>query len=411
MSDIVTARPRGGWRGPHLGRLYGRSAVALLGLGVTLPLFLTPGRLSGPRLGDLALAIAVPMIVVEWRQTRAAFRLVGAAAAFSLTASLLAQQSRAGADFDAGDAVFWFRWIAASLVAASVGDLLARDETARRLFFAAILFGSAVHLATSALSMLIGREALQAAGLASPRAMVTTVAAQARITTLAEHPNAAMAMIGLAVPAGVALARGRWSRRVTTWTGVGLALLGFVGTLSRAGLMAAGLAWLARIVVGWRWRERFDTPGALLALCVVVAGVLMLQIGGESDIERLAARFDWAAAADNLAGRMETWRRTLALIADQPLGEGWTTAQDMGAHRARSVSHNGYLFTARTAGLAAATVLLVLHLISAARMDVFTPLSVYLLAAMGSEDLAQGAGFVFLSCLVAALAWRRPTPP
>ena len=289
--------------------------------------------------------------------------------------------------------------------------MLVRDAACRRLFFGAVLAGAAVHVATSGLSLLIGREALQAVGLASPRAMVTTVAAQVRITTLAEHPNAAMAMIGLAVPAGIGLARGRWTRGVATWVGVCLAMLGFVGALSRAGLAAAGVAWLARIAVGRRWRERFSVLGAVLALCFVAAGVLTLQGGADLDDVRFAKRFDRAALADNLAGRVETWRRTLDQVADRPWGAGWTTAQDMGADRALSVSHNGYLFMARTVGAGAAVVLLVLHLVSAARMDAFTPLAAYLIVAMFAEDLTQGAGFVFLCCLVAALAWRRATPP
>jgi len=351
------------------------------------------------------------MAVVEFRRMTRPLRAIGWIAAFVLTVTLLVQQSAIGAGFDAGDAAFWFRWIAASLVAPPVAGLLVRDATCRPLFFAAVLAGAAVHVATSGLSLLIGREALQAVGLASPRAMVTTVAAQVRITTLAEHPNAAMAMIGLAVPAGIALARGRWTRGVATWVGVGLALAGFVGTLSRAGLAAAGVAWLARIAVGWRWRERFNVLGAVLALCVVAAGVLTLQGGADLDDMRFAERFDRSALADNLAGRVETWRRTLDQVAVGPWGAGWTTAREMGADRALSVSHNGYLFMARTVGMAAAVVLFALHLVSAARMDVFTPLSAYLLTAMFAEDLTQGAGFVFLCCLVAALAWRGATPP
>lgn len=411
MHGVVAAGRARGLRWSQVRAAYGRTCLALLGLGVTAPLFLTPGQFSGPRLGDLALLIALPMTLVEFRRMTPTLRAVGWGAAFFLTVTMLAQQSAVGARFDAGDAVFWFRWIAASLVAPPVAALIARDEASRRLFFAAVLAGAAVHVATSGLSLLVGREALQAVGLASPRAVVTTVAAQARITTLAEHPNAAMAMIGLAIPAGIALARGRWTRGVATWVGVGLVLAGFAGTLSRAGLAAAGVALLARIAVGWRWRERFNVAASILALCVVAAGVLTMQGGADLDDMRIAERFDRAALADNLAGRVETWRRTLDQAADRPGGAGWTTAQDMGADRALSVSHNGYLFMARTVGAVGAVGLLVLHLGSAARMDAFTPLSAYLLVAMLAEDLTQGAGFVFLCCLVAALAWRRATPP
>lgn len=125
----------------------------------------------------------------------------------------------------------------------------------------------------------------------------------------------------------------------------------------------------------------------------------------------IAERFDRARLADNLAGRAATWRRSVDLILDRPLGAGWSTADEMGAFRAQSVSHNGYLFTARTLGVLAGVILLGLHLISAARLDGLTPLSIYGLAAMFSEDVTQGAGMVFLSCLVAALAWRRPSAP
>ena len=411
MHGVVAAGRARGLRWSQVRAAYGRTCLGLLGLGVTAPLFLTPGQLSGPRLGDLALLAALPMAVIEFKRMTPPLRAIGWIAAFVLTVTLLVQQSAVGAQFDAGDAAFWFRWIAASLVAPPVAGMLVQDAACRRLFFGAVLAGAAVHVATSGLSLLIGREVLQAVGLASPRAMVTTVAAQVRIATLAEHPNAAMAMIGLAVPAGIALARGRSTRGVATWVGVGLAMLGFVGALSRAGLAAAGVAWLSRIAVGRRWRERFNVLGAVLALCVVAAGVLTLQGGADLDDVRFAERFDRAALADNLAGRVETWRRTLDQVAERPWGAGWTTANEMGADRALSVSHNGYLFTARTVGAAGAVVLLVLHLVSAARMDAFTPLAAYLIVAMFAEDLTQGAGFVFLCCLVAALAWRRATPP
>ena len=293
-----------------------------------------------------------------------------------------------------------------------MASLILRDEGRRRLFLWAVLAGAACHLATYGLAMLVGLEPLQAVGLASPRAMVTTTAAQVRLTTLAEHPNAAMVMIGLAVPAGVMLAGQRWARGGTTWGGVGVAVLGFVSTLSRGGMMAAMLAGLARMVVGWRWRERVRPVGVVLTVCVLAAGVAALQEGRiDLDGGRFAGRFDRMALRDNLAGRMLTWRRTVDLVGERPMGAGWSSADEMGAFRALSVSHNGYLFTARTTGVVSALVLLGLHLTSAARLDALTPLSVYVLAAMFGEDLTQGAGMVFLCCLVGALAWRRPLAP
>lgn len=392
-----------------MGAAYQRAVLALLGLGVTLPIFLAPGQISGPRLGDLALLLSLPLIGVEWRRMTSALKAAGAVAVLFLIVTLLLQASRVGERLNASDAAFWFRWIASAGVAPAVASLILRDAARRRLLFAAILIGAAGHLATYGLTLLVGLEALQGIGLASPRAAVTTASAQVRITTLAEHPNAAMAMIGLAVPAGVILAGRRWAARPTTLAGGGLAILGFVSSLSRGGMLAAVMAGLARIVVGWRWRERARPLAVVLAACVLGAGVLGLQAG--IDDARFAGRFDRAALKENLAGRAATWGRTVDLVFQRPMGAGWSSADEMGAFRALSVSHNGYLFMARTVGVIAALVMLGLHLWSAVRLDALNPLSVYVLATLFSEDLTQGAGFVFLACLVAALAWRRPVAP
>lgn len=391
---------------------YERLALGLLGLGVTLPIFLTPGQVSGPRLGDLALVVALLLVAVEWRRMTPLMKAAGPVAALFLTVTLLSQASQVGEGLNAGDAAFWFRWIVAALVAPAAASLILRDERRRRLFFAVILIGAACHVATYGLALLVGIERLQDVGLASPRAMLTTTVAQVRLTTLAEHPNAAMAMIGLAIPAGVILAGRRWARGAATWGGVGLAVMGFVSTLSRGGMAAAVLAGLVRIIAGWRWRERVRPLGVVFAVCVLAAGLLALQTG-RFDIGggRFAGRFDGLTLQDNLAGRMLTWRRTINLVVERPMGAGWSSADEMGAFRAVSVSNNGYLFMARTVGAVAALVMLGLHLWSAARLDALTPLSVYVVATMFSEDLTQGAGFVFLTCLVAALAWRRPLAP
>ncbi|WP_426017712.1 O-antigen ligase family protein [Brevundimonas sp. DWR2-3-1b1] len=392
-----------------MGAAYRQAVLVLLGLGVTLPIFLAPGHVSGPRLGDLALAVALPLAVMEWRRMTPALKTAGPVAAAFLTVTLLLQASQVGERLNAGDGAFWFRWIVAALVAPAAASLIVRDERRRRLFFASILIGAACHLATYGLALLVGLERLQDVGLASPRALLTTTAAQIRLTTLAEHPNAAMAMIGLAVPAGVILAGRRWGGRPTTLAGGGLAILGFLSTLSRGGMLAAVTACLVRVVVGWRWRERARPLGVVLAVCVLGGGVLAMQAG--IDDARFAGRFDRAALEENLAGRVATWGRTVGLVFQRPMGAGWSSADEMGAFRALSVSHNGYLFMARTVGVIAALVMLGLHLWSAARLDALTPLSVYLLMTLFSEDLTQGAGFVFLSCLVAALAWRRPVAP
>lgn len=389
-----------------------RAALVLLGLGVVLPLFLTPGLISGPRLGDLALIAALPLVATQWGRMGGVARAAGPVAAFVLIVTAMAQVIAIGQTLNVSDYVFWFRWSVAALVAPAVGKLIVEDAARRRLFFAALLVGAVAHLATYGLLSLFGREGLQAVGLASPRAAYTSVVAHVRITTVAEHPNAAMGMIGLAVPAALGAVGGRWARRPMEAGAAAVAAVGFFCTLSRGGLIAAAVAGLARAVVGRRWREPAGPLGVVLAVCLLSGGLLALQVTRvDLDVSRFAARFDLERMDENLQGRIDTWTRTLDFVAGQPLGVGWSTADELGAFRALTVSHNGYLFMARTLGVLAAVVVLALHLWSAARLDALTPLSAYLLTMMFSEDMAQGAGFVFLICLVAAVAGRRPAAP
>ncbi|WP_395943278.1 O-antigen ligase family protein [Brevundimonas sp.] len=415
MRALIWRAPSAPWAGlrwSDVRAAYEAWALVLLGLGVALPVFLAPGWVSAPRLGDLALAAALPLVVLQWGRMGPASRAAGPAAALVLLVTVLIQAGRIGQALNVSDLAFWFRWLAAALVAPAAGAMMAAEAGRRRLFFAAVLAGSLFHLATYGLLALFGRDALQAVGLASPRAAFTSVAAHVRITTVAEHPNAAMAMIGLAVPAAVALIGGRWARRPLELGAAGVAAVGFLCTLSRGGLIAAAAAGLARAVVGRRWNAPASPLGVLLAVCLLSGGLIALQVTRvDVDLSRFAARFDLEQMDDNLQGRVATWTRTIDFVVDQPLGVGWSTADELGAFRALTVSHNGYLFMARTLGLGAALAALGLHLWSAARLDALTPLAVYLLAMMFSEDLAQGAGFVFLICLVAATAWRRPVAP
>ncbi len=409
---IARAAP---WRGVRLSDVraaYEAWVLVLLGVGVTLPVFLVPGWVSAPRLGDLALAAAVPLTALQWGRLGPAARAAGPVTAVVLLATMLIQASGIGQTLNVSDGAFWFRWLAAAMVAPAVGAMIVEDAARRRLFFAAVLAGAVGHLATYGLLSLLGRDGLQAVGLASPRAAYTSVVARVRITTVAEHPNAAMGMIGLAVPAAFEVLSRRWSRRTVALSAASVAAVGFLCTLSRGGLIAAAAAWLARAVVGRRWREAGNPLGLLLAVCLLAGGLVAIQVARvEVDVSRFAARLDMDQMDENLRGRMDTWTRTLDFVAERPLGVGWSTADELGTFRALTVSHNGYLFMGRTVGVLIAVVALGLHLWSAARLDAFTPLSVYLLTMMFSEDLAQGAGFVFLICLVAALAWRRPVAP
>lgn len=392
----------------ELAALHERAALALLGFGVTLPVFLAPGHLSSPRLSDLALVFALPMIVTRWRRSGRGLRGFCLASVVLLLLTPLLQMVRIGQTPNLPDVVFWSRWIAAVVAATAVAHAVVTDRRRRRLFFLAMTAGAACHLATYGLLEVMGRAGLEAVGLASPRAALTTAAAQARITTVAEHPNAAMALIGLAVPACLAASAKAMERRLLLYLGAGVVLVGFVCTLSRGGTLAAALAILVWLIIRMRRADGRNPLEFLILTCLLAGGALVDQVmGGVIDIARFAARFDVLRLDENISGRAETWMRTLGFIANHPLGVGWSSPEELGPFRGLTVSHNGYLFMARTVGVAAAVGLLALHVRSALKLDVFAPLAVFVLVMMCSEDLTQGASFIFIACLTAALAFRR----
>lgn len=395
----------------ELSRLHERAALALLGFGVTLPVFLAPGHLSSPRLSDLGLVFALPMIVARWRRLGRGLRGFCAASVVVLLLTPMLQMVKIGQTPNLPDLVFWSRWIAAVVAATAAAHAVVADRRRRRLFFLAMTAGAACHLATYGLLEIMGRGGLEAIGLASPRAALTTAAAQARITTVAEHPNAAMALIGLAVPACLAASARTMERRLLAYVGACMVLAGFVCTLSRGGTLAAALAMLVWVLIRARRADGRNPLEFLILTCLLAGAALVDQvIGGVVDIARFAARFDASTLDENIGGRVETWVRALGFIANHPLGVGWSSPQELGPFRGLTVSHNGYLFMARTVGVVTAVALLGLHVRSALKLDVFAPLAVFVLVMMSSEDLTQGASFIFVACLTAALAFRRRTP-
>ena len=394
----------------ELAVLHERAALALLGFGVSLPVFLMPGQVSSPRLSDLALVVALPLIVTRWRRLGLGLKFFCLTAGGLLIVTPVLQMMQIGQRPNLPDIVFWFRWIAAAVAAAAVADVVVADSRRRRLFFLALAAGAACHLATYGLLEVVGRYGLEAVGLASPRAALTTVAAQVRITTVAEHPNAAMAMIGLAVPACLIVPAKAHERRLLLGLAGAMTLIGFVCTLSRGGTLAAVLAGVVYGLIRAKRADGRNPLGPLVLICLLAgAGLADQFMGGAVDGARFAARFDTGMLDENIGGRIETWARALMFVAHHPLGVGWSSPEELGRFRGLTVSHNGYLFMARTVGVLAAAAMLMLHLKSALKLDVFAPLGVFVLAMMCSEDLTQGASFIFIACLTAALAFRRRT--
>jgi hypothetical protein len=392
--------------------LHERASLALLGIGVTLPLFLLPDQASSPRLSDLALMFALPLIATRWRRLGAGLQAFcfGGVVLLAITAMLQMLQLRQTPNLP--DMVFWFRWIAAVVAAAATAAVIVVDVERRRLFLTAVVMGAVCHLATYGLLELVGRERLEAVGLASPRAALTSVAAHVRITTLAEHPNAAMALIGLAVPACFAMPAHGMERRLLHGAAALIATIGFACTLSRGGTVAAALAALVFVMASVRRADGRNPLGLLVVICLLAGAGLAVQLTGWSlDGARFSARFEPGLLSDNIGGRAETWGRALSFVVHRPLGVGWSSPEELGRFRALTVSHNGYLFMARTVGLLAAAAMLALHCRSLTRLDAMAPLSAFVLAMMFSEDLTQGASFIFVACLTAALAFRRRLSP
>jgi hypothetical protein len=384
-----------------------RALVFVFGISIAAPILLLPGQLQSPRLTDLMLLV---MAVVAFPRTRRAqvFALIGLSV---ILLSWLVQTFSAQAWPDVAEVVFYARWLAAVVAAPGLVDMFQRQPRVLRTFLFGIVAGAALHVATFFLAAAGLRDLLTSVGLASPRAIVSWVAAQVRFTTMAEHPNAAMALVALAVPA--ALAASLVGRRLGTRSGgpliafaFVLLVAGFYFTLSRAALIASAVA-VVFYLVARRDRVAAFTP---LVLILVLGAVLLIVpgLGLEFDGSRYAGRVDSARLTQNLSERLLTWGPTLGVAISQPFGMGWSGyLESSPLVQMLRASHNGYLFTARTAGLPLALLLILGHLLALWRgvSAPYVPIATFILVAMFAEDLTQGASFVSVAAVVAALGW------
>ncbi|MFC4440901.1 O-antigen ligase family protein [Caulobacter henricii] len=381
----------------------------VFGVSITTPWLLIPGQLQSPRLTDLMLIV---MAATAFPMTRRA-QVVAMSGVAVILVSWILQMFAAEQWPDPAEIVFYGRWLASAVAAAGLVERFQTRDKTLRIFMSGVLAGVVLHVVSIFFAAAGLRDLLTAIGLASPRALVSWAALQVRYTTVAEHPNLAMALVGLAVPAAFCLSLTSRKLNYGPYRGLTVMLLalfllvaGFSFTLSRAALLAGAMSFLFYLIAR---RDKAAAAMPFLLVLVMTASLLIAPaLGFEFDGTRYASRIDPDRLAQNLAGRGETSVQALLSAFARPFGMGWSAYLEstplFGVLRA---SHNGYLFAARTIGLPVAMLILVGHLMSAPLSHKFriSPLLVYCVAIMFAEDITQGASFTFLVTLLAAYGW------
>lgn len=388
-----------------------------LGLSIPAPVRLIPSADYSPSLTDLLLLLILPIACKTLlRRPSGKATMVAIAGVAAVSTAMASALLNAGRAFENSDWIFYFRWGAACIAGPALVCMFAEKASRLNSFFLGIVAGSALHVVTLMLANAGFNEQLIGIGLSSPRAMISWAGGQERFVTLANHPNAAMILISLAVPAALAVRAGDSGKRVLVLCSLTLLAVGFYLTLSRAAMIAAFAALVTSSAIRLRRSRRLSflmTPLSI-GFAVILLALLGAASGTEFDNSRLAHRADITALAENLEGRWGTVVQSWEEIARSPLGTGWSSfgeEQRIGA--LLGASHNGYLFAARTIGLPLALLMLIGHVRllwrgAIAGASSFGPFAAHFLVLMFAEDITQGASLVLLAMLLASWGMLAP---
>jgi O-antigen ligase len=162
--------------------------------------------------------------------------------------------------------------------------------------------------------LLIGAAASAAYGIAHPVPAGAAFDAGRLAGTLGDANEEAAALVGAIVIAGGLSLIARRSRflKLLIATTILLSVIGIIQTLSRSGLIAFGVALLAAVVVGGRWRRT-----AAIASAVGIVGIVgyFVLFAPASSVSRVTS--------SNSTGRNDIWRIGLRMFAANPvLGVG-----------------------------------------------------------------------------------------
>lgn len=387
--------------------------IWMLGFSLPFPGLLLPGQTFSPRYTDLLVVGCIPFAWSLYNRTMrggnapAVCALWLAAAIVSAVVQMLLFGGWGVADF-----TYYFRWVVAILLAAPLAWAIPERRDLQMLFLAGIVTGAVLHLASIWVAMMGGTSFLRSVGFASARVLKTAYNGETRVTSLAEHPNGAMILLALSVPAAMAYRLLAPPNRgyLPMVAAFATLIFGFYFTLTRSATLAAVAATLVALLQFVKRSDKFvmyfRAAFIVLALLVLFLAfqISSYQVGQDRLMERMASK----GLSQNLEGRADTFSATIDILMSYPLGVGWSKYLQMGSLADHlSASHNGYLFTARVAGIPIAILLLLGHVrllwrtASTRRIDALPPVAVFLIAVMFAEDVTQGMSLVFLSTFIA----------
>jgi hypothetical protein len=382
--------------------------VGLLGFGIAFPWFLIPSINSSPRLLDFVLMAVLLVTTIKHRVylsqsfSAALLLLFGC-----LVTATLAQGLTTNSFAEISELVFWGRWYLVVLVAAPIAVLVSVDSTYCKSLVVGICLGVGLHIITLWFASAFGASQLLAYGLASPRGIVSWATGESRITTIAEHPNFAMALIGLGPAAALAWLNFSKNRLISGALLLAMLLcfvLGFLYTLSRAATFGLISAIAISLLSAFFSRSSKNSiPLLLLLLLSTFIGVALLDSNFE--LGRAAGRFDLDKMVDNMSGRLLSISTATHLISLNFFGVGWDATQNQVTFENSIASHNGYLFAARTVGVPMAVTLYLGTCLCILKSATLRPLAVYVFTIMHFEDLMQGGSFICLVCILSAVGF------
>lgn len=386
--------------------------IGLLGFSLPFPGLLLPNLSYSPRYPDLIVVALIPFVwrafnrtVRDPRAYRICALFLAAVIIPAITHSLLFSVP------DAADFTYYVRWVAAVLLGVPLAWLLPERRDYQQALLIGIVVGAGLHLVTIWIAQMGGVSFLRAVGFASARVLDTSYNGEQRVTSLAEHPNAAMVLLGISVPA--AMAYRLISPPNKGWIPIGVALVvlffGFYFTLTRSATLAAVAAILVAMVQFFKRSDKLVMY--YRAAYAAIAGIMILlaMLASQQEIakDRLTERIASQGLEQNLEGRSDTINSTVELLQSYPLGIGWGHYLDSAHAGHVSASHNAYLFTARIIGLPMMLLLLIGHvrvmwrMAFTRRVDALPPLAFFVVAVMFAEDITQGMSLVFLTTFVA----------
>lgn len=322
-----------------------KALVFLIGLLILANLYLLPSALQTPRATDVISAVAAVWMfgrLFTRGVHRGSLRAVGWLGTFFLVWLYIAYVNDWMVTL-----VLALRWLLGLPLGYALYLVAHETSTLRRPFIYGMWTGAVFNILVLALQAWGLKELTQDIGLAAQDSAASYIYGTFRPPGMHGHPNAALAVVSLALPVSLHLCFAE--RRGLIWAAAAIGLI-FVGaslTLTRSAVLVSSVTLVLAIIAGIIVRRR---PAAWLAAVLSIAVLFVYYLGPPGGWERW---LDPENLEVNSGGRIATYSASFDLFLERPFGVGWE------AHKAIiGASHNAFLNSGLVFGAPAALVLI-----------------------------------------------------